>query len=245
MCQLFSISVVHVSYLSISVIIWLMVPAEPTKPKPEKPQPSSELNPFAFLSTFAKIDWSNLWDVFLVRFLCGLGVLVYRSNFALMLDYKYEASSKVTGYITSFGAIVGTLAGFLMGHIAHLYKDQHRLYLHANILQFTAILIIAISPSLWILIVCIMPLAISTQVARVCSANILIERGHGQEKGALLGLGASVLSISRMLSPALGGFAQEYFLSGPAILGAISSGLGLLVLLVAPWIRKKQKLKEL
>ncbi len=35
-----------------------------------------ELNPFAFVKDFGKIEWNHLWDIFLVRFLLGFAVMV-------------------------------------------------------------------------------------------------------------------------------------------------------------------------
>ena len=38
------------------------------------------LNPLAFIKDFKKIEWDNLWDIFLVRFLLGFSVLVSLST---------------------------------------------------------------------------------------------------------------------------------------------------------------------
>ena len=38
------------------------------------------LNPLAFIKNFKKIEWDNLWDIFLVRFLLGFSVLVSLST---------------------------------------------------------------------------------------------------------------------------------------------------------------------
>ena len=101
----------------------------------------------------------------------------------------------------------------------------------------------AFAPSLWVLVACMTPLSISTAITRVCSTNLTIARGHGQETGALLGLGASILSIARMMAPFLGGLAQEVDVSGPALLGATFAGLGTLVLVLVPQEGKGQKVK--
>ena len=38
------------------------------------------LNPLVFIKDFKKIEWDNLWDIFLVRFLLGFSVLVSLST---------------------------------------------------------------------------------------------------------------------------------------------------------------------
>ena len=193
-----------------------------------------DFNPLAFVNSFKEIDWTNLWDLFLVRFFLGFAILVYRNNFSMMLDYKYQASPKTIGYIVSYGAIVSTISGFFVGKIAGYYKSDSRMLLHMGIVQTFSIVTLTFAPSLWVLIACITPLSLANAVARVASTNLTISRGHGQEIGTLMGLGASVLSVARMCSPAIGGLAQELHLSGPGILGASCAALGVLVLTVIP-----------
>jgi len=179
-----------------------------------------------------------MWDIFLVRFLMGFAVIVYRSNFALMLDYKFQATGKITGYIISYSGIVGTLAGFLVGKLSNFYNNDSKLLLHSGIIQFISILMLTFSPSLIMLIIALTPLSLANQVARVCSINLTIKRGQGQEKGLLLGLGASILSFARMLSPTVGGFAQEYHISGPGLIGSMCSGLGVVMMILSPYFKR-------
>jgi len=41
---------------------------------------------------FGEVDWTNLWDIFLVRFLLGSAVLIYRNNFSAILDLNFQVS---------------------------------------------------------------------------------------------------------------------------------------------------------
>ena len=199
--------------------------------KPQLPRVSSKLS---FKETIQKMDWHNLWDVFLVRFLMGFAVIVYRSSFSLMLDSKYDASGKSIGYIISYSGLVGTFSGFLVGHIARFYNNDAKLLLHMGIAQFFTILALTFAPTLTGLVIALTPLSLCNAVARVCMTNLTIQRGGHHDIGALLGLGASVLSVARMLSPFIGGVAQELHISGPGIVGCISAGLGVSIMLFSP-----------
>ena len=169
-----------------------------------------------------------------MRMCMGLAIMVYRSNFAMLLDYRYEASPKMIGYVISYSGFVGMISGFFIGRIAQFYKNDARLLMHAGILQFATLALITWAPSLMLLVICLTPLSIANSVSRVCAVNITIERGQGQQTGALLGLGASVMSISRMLSPALGGVAQQLHVSGPGLMGSFFAGAAVAVLVVVP-----------
>ena len=152
----------------------------------------------------------------------------------MMLEYKFESSPKTTGYLISYSGIVATLSGFLVGRIANFYKNDSKLLLHTSYISVFAIIALTFAPSLLMIVIFLTPLGVANAVARVCVTNITIERGKGQETGALLGLGASVLSIARMLSPAIGGVAQEAHMSGPGMVGSIFAVAGVTVLLIVP-----------
>ena len=151
-----------------------------------------------------------------------------------MLEYKYEATPVTTGYLISYSGNIATVSGFLVGRIADCYHSDSKLLLHTGFIQVVSITGLTYAPTLWGVIVFLTPLGISNAIAHVCVTNLTIERGRGQETGALLGLGASVLSIARMLSPALGGLMQEIHISGPALLGAVCAATGVLVQIVVP-----------
>lgn len=201
-------------------------------------------SPLAFLQSFYEVDWKNVWDIFLVRFLFSFSVLIYRSDFAATLNYKYEASAKITGYMISYSGVVGTISGFFVGLISSKYNNDTKLLLHTGIVQMLTMGAMTFAPSVPVLAALMTPLSISNSVARVCAINLTLARGSDTQKGVLMGLGASVLSLSRMISPAIGGLSQEISVSGPSIVGTLVSAAGILVLLLGqnnpPLVSKKE-----
>lgn len=193
-----------------------------------------EFHPLAFLQSFYEVDWKNVWDIFIVRFLFSFAVLIYRSDFATTLDYKYEASAKITGYMISYSGVVGTVSGFFVGRLASKYNDDAKLLLHTGIVQMLVMSAVTFAPNVATLALLLTPLSISNAVARVCAVNLTLDRGSASQKGVLMGLGASVLSLSRMAAPAIGGLSQEFSVSGPSIVGTLVSIAGILVLVLAP-----------
>ena len=175
------------------------------------------------------LNWEKLWDILIVRFFMGIGMLAYRSNFALILEYRYGAPAIVNGYLISYSAFVSTVTSFFTGRIAKFYSSDARLLKHAQILQFISLTLLIFVPSLWYLPVCLTLLSMSNALARVASINITLAKGRKEDVGALVGLGASILSLARMAAPTLGGLAQEVSDSGPCVLAATFSFLGLAV----------------
>lgn len=225
-------------FVYLSVIAWLFLPEQNLTTKVEKTQNRKGFYPLTFLQTFKSIQWTNLWDLFLVKFFMAFAVLIYRSNFSMWLDYKFEASTKVIGYLSSFSALIGTGTGFAVGHIASYYGNNNsKLLFHACCIQLIVILSLTFAPSLWFVAAVTVPLSVANSIARVASTNLTIERGKGQDTGTLLGFGASILSVARMMSPSMGGIAQEMHVSGPTIMGGIVAVIGVSVMMISKQFR--------
>ena len=215
--------------------MWKFVPEQKLMDNDSKKQLSfAGLNPLEFLHTMKKINWHQLWDILLIRFLMGVAVLVYRSNFIVMITTKYQTSGKAAGYLMSLNGLIGTFSGFFVGKISNFYNDDNLLLYHSAIVQTIAITCLAMAPNFWIFALCISPLGLVNAVARVASTKLTVTRGHGHDVGALLGIGASITSIARMISPTLGGVAQEFSMSGPAFVGAMFALTTIIFMLVVP-----------
>ena len=175
-----------------------------------------------------------MWDLFAVRLLLSLAVMVYRSNFSLMLDYRFSASGKVTGYVISYGSVVAMLSGFLVGKISSFYSSDSKLMIHSSLLQLLSLTSMTFAPTLPIFIVCMTPLSLANAISRVSITKVTMQRGEGQDVGLLLGLGASTLSVSRMISSLIGGVAQDFHVSGPSLVSSATAALGVAVMIFGP-----------
>ena len=78
---------------------------------------------------------------------------------------------------------------------------------------------ITLSPTVSILTMCLIPLCITNAVLRVATTKLTAARCPRDEFGAQVGFGQTITSVARMLSPALGGAAQEISVLGPGLLG--------------------------
>ena len=218
--------------------MWWFIPADvgsrstQTSAGDKSPQttPSIRSQLSLFIKNLRSIDWARLWDLFAARFLLGFAVIVYRSNFSLTLDARFQTTGKQIGYIISYASIIGTASGMIVGRIAGFYNNDRKLLLHCGVLQGASIALLTFSPSLWMLIAAMAPLSVANSIARVCVTNLTIARVRGDETGAVLGCGASVLSVARMMSPMLGGLAQEVHQTGPGLLGVASAAAGVVLL---------------
>ncbi|KAJ8397907.1 hypothetical protein AAFF_G00432540 [Aldrovandia affinis] len=176
---------------------------------------------------------SDMWDVFLVRLLMAVAIMLYYSNFSLALEERFALKPKVTGYLISYSSMLGALAGCLVGPVTQLYDgDMPALLLHSTLLTCTLIFLYATAPSVWQVVLTSTFFAISTTIGRTCITDLELRRGGTQASGTLIGAGQSVTAVGRVLAPLLSGLAQEVSPCGPPSLGVVLALAAVLVLLL-------------
>lgn len=174
------------------------------------------------LQTFKEIIKSG-HELFFIRFLQGFSATLFRSNFTLSLEQKFDSTPIITGRIISFGSIASALCALGVGRLVQFYGNMPRLYFHSCTLRIIALVLLILAPNIPSFLVFYFLLCMGNSVARICSTNLSIERGKVEDAGALLGLNQSVMSICRTVSPLIAGVSQEVTAEGPAILSVILS----------------------
>jgi predicted MFS family arabinose efflux permease len=183
--------------------------------------------------TKTTLSLKTVWDVLAVRFLLGAAVLVYRHDFISNVINRYNSSTTAAGYVTSFASIVGTATGFFVGIVSDRYygNDSERLLSHSALLETVSLVVLCISPNIFVLALSQAALSVSCTVGRVAAVDVTSQRGGRQHTGALMGTGATVLSVSRMLSPMIGGLSQEISEDyGPIVSSILLAAVGTLIM---------------
>ncbi|XP_008294620.1 major facilitator superfamily domain-containing protein 9 [Stegastes partitus] len=181
---------------------------------------------------------SDMWDLFLVRLLMAIAIMLYYSNFSLAMEERFLLKPKVTGYLISYSSTLGALAGFLVGPVTQLYgNNMPALLLHSTVLTCSLIFLYATAPSVWQVLLTSTFFAISTTIGRTCITDLELQRGGVQASGTLIGAGQSVTAVGRVLAPLLSGLAQEFSPCGPPSLGVVLAlaAVGLLLIRIPKW----------
>ncbi|CAI5655691.1 major facilitator superfamily domain-containing protein 9 isoform X3 [Oreochromis niloticus] len=181
---------------------------------------------------------SDMWDLFLVRLLMAIAIMLYYSNFSLAMEERFLLKPKMTGYLISYSSTLGALAGFLVGPVTQLYKNNmSALLLHSTVLTSTLIFLYAAAPNVWQVLLTSTFFAISTTIGRTCITDLELERGGVQASGTLIGAGQSVTAVGRILAPLLSGLAQEFSPCGPPSLGVVLAlaAVALLLIRIPKW----------
>ncbi|XP_052242788.1 major facilitator superfamily domain-containing protein 9-like isoform X2 [Dreissena polymorpha] len=227
------------------ILMWLTLPNENAHHAMKKGLESSaslkqlqsdeiNFNPKTFIQTAKELNWQELWDLYFIKFLLAAAVIIFRSNFSLILMQKYETTPVINGYIISFNGVISALVGLFTGYFASFYSSHAKLVLHLAILQGFILLGLALSPTLFWFVIFLIPLCFVTTIARVSATSLMLERGRKQEAGILIGFQQSCLSMSRMVAPLIAGLAQELTPAAPACLGAALSLAAVSIMIIRP-----------
>ncbi|XP_074048305.1 major facilitator superfamily domain-containing protein 9 [Macrotis lagotis] len=185
------------------------------------------------LRDIKNVIFSEMWDIFSVRFLMALAVILYHSNFVLAIEERFGMKPRLTGYIISYSSALGVLAGFVLGPIMKLYKHStYIILLHSSVLTCVLLLLYSTTLSIWVVIFCSTCLSFSTSIGRICITDLLLTVGGTQASGTLIGLGQSVTAVGRIIAPLLSGVIQELSPCGPPSLGAALALVAVLIMIL-------------
>ena len=200
-------------------------------------------SPKNLLQSFRGVDWPDLWDLFLIKFLAGFSVLLFRSNFTLVLKQKFDASPRTLGYIMSYSGTVATLFGFCVGRFTGMYSSTAKVFLHMLLLQGLTLLFLTVAPSLGFVYLALAPLSFVTATQRVVATDLTMKRGGKHSRGGLMGFSQSTMSLARMLSPFLAGVAQEVHIDGASVLAIMTTICAAMLMYIWPQDPEARKKK--
>lgn len=164
--------------------------------------------------------WTRFWYM--------LAFVTYALIFALWAQYHLGVDAETAGYLLAYvGVLILVVQGGLVGWVSKRFPEGPVLV--------TCIALLAVSLAAWsqvdtipALLVVQVPLSVAAGLFGATMNSALSQAVPAQEVGAVLGIGTSLESITRALSPTLGGILLDK--AGPWAPGAF--GATVLVLLL-------------
>ena len=181
------------------------------------------------LNIFKGLHVREMFDILLVRFLLVFAVIMFRSNFPVLLDKHFHSDGSTLGKVLSFNGIISAISAATCGYLSSFYSNPITQVTHFSILLAISLILSTISTSILLLVLCLVPMALATANLRICMLSLLLQRGRENERGAIIGVGAAMASLSRMIAPGIVGVAQEY---GSEVVGYLCAGLTLVAVTI-------------
>ena len=195
-----------------------------------RPRPS-----FSFGALGHAIQRPRVGPLFNIRFFFGLAFAMFQTIFALYAaGPPLNLAVQQTAYVLTYVGILSVFTqGFAIGRLAKRYTDR-QLMLAAAIMMAVGFFLWGMAPNVITLLIVLIPIAFGGGVLNTVINGALSKSVYPEEIGGTLGISASVESLTRVISPALGGVLLMYFNAwGPAIFS------GLIMIGVAAFIWRR------
>ncbi|MGD2253149.1 MAG: MFS transporter [Anaerolineales bacterium] len=182
-----------------------------------RPRPSLSLR-----GLWNALNKPKVGPLFLVRFLYSLAFSTFTTIFPLYAQYRLNLNAQATGLVLTYvGVLIVLVQGVAVGWLTSRFSEL-RLIAWSNLLMMLAMVGWAITPSLALLLVVLAPLALSGGVLNTVVNSALSKSVDPLEVGGALGLSASLESLTRVVSPSLGGVLLEQVGAwAPGVFGAL------------------------
>ncbi len=181
--------------------------------------------PFTLEALWNALNRPRVGPLLHIRFFYGLAFAVFQSVFALYSQYRLGLDARQTGFILAYVGLLSVLVqGVGVGRLSKRYADT-KLIFSGTIIMGLALLGWAFTPSVWVLLVLLLPLSLSGGVLNTVLSSALTKSVYPEEIGGTLGLSASVESTTRVIAPSVGGFLLGQFGAwAPGIFAALLMG---------------------
>lgn len=182
-----------------------------------RPRPSLSLR-----GLWNALNKPKVGPLFLVRFLYSLAFSTFTTIFPLYAQYRLNLNAQATGLVLTYvGVLIVLVQGLAVGWLTSRISEM-RLIAWSNLLMMLAMIGWAVTPSLAVLLVVLAPLALSGGVLNTVVNSALSKSVDPLEVGGALGLSASLESLTRVVSPSMGGVLLEQVGAwAPGVVGAL------------------------
>jgi predicted MFS family arabinose efflux permease len=157
-----------------------------------------------------------------MRLFYGLAFTMFQTIFGLFALQRLGLDVQATSYVLTYvGVLIVAIQGGGIGLLTRRFSDKQLIF-GGTVALALSLLAWALTSSVAFLLVVLAPLALAGGLINVVTNSALTKSVYPQEVGGTLGLSAALDSLSRVVTPILGGFLIDAIGPGaPGILGAL------------------------
>ncbi len=142
----------------------------------------------------------------IVRFFIMLAFAMFQSVFALYAQRKLNISTQTTGFVLTYVGLLSVLIqGVGIGILTQRLKET-TIIIASSWVMFFGLVGWSLTPNLSVMLLVILPLAGGGMVVNTILTSAITKSVAPEEIGGMLGINNSMESITRVISPSIGGF---------------------------------------
>ena len=202
----------------LSIVLWL--PESLTSQRRAEIQKANR-PPFTLNALWQALRRPLVGPLLHSRFFYGMAFSTFQSIFTLYAQYRFGLDSQRTGYVLAYVGLLSVLTqGFVIGRLDKRFSEKNLLLAGCSMLA-VSFLGWAFAPSIPLLLVIMVPISLSGGILNTVINSALTKAVNPVEIGGMLGLSASLESITRVIAPSMAGVLLESI--GTAAPGIFSS----------------------
>ncbi len=161
--------------------------------------------PFTVKALWDALQRPKVGPLLHVRFFYGLAFATFQSIFALYAQ-NIGLSARTTGFVLAYVGLLSVIVqGGLIGLLTRRFRENW-LIITGLWVMAGALLAWAFTSTLVPLLVVLLPLSLAGGVLNTVVQSAISKSAGREEVGGLLGIAASLESITRVIAPSVGGF---------------------------------------
>jgi DHA1 family tetracycline resistance protein-like MFS transporter len=187
----------------IGVLLWLpeSLPAAKREARREDPRTA-----FTLRALLKALKRQCVGPLLHIRLFYNLAFTMFQTVFSLFAIKRLGLEAQATSFVLAYvGILVAIVQGGIVGALTERFAEK-KLALWSLGLMALALLGWAFTPTLWALLIVLIPMALSSGVLGTVTNSLLSKVVHEEEVGGTMGLSSSLGSLARVVSPIVGGF---------------------------------------
>lgn len=144
-------------------------------------------------------------SLLITRFFFGLAFSIFQTIFSLYALRRFNLDAQQTGFVLTYVGLLSVIVqGGLVSRISQRFPDDVLIFASVALMA-VSLLSWAFAPSVPVLLVILAPVALAGGVLNTIISSALTKAVQPHEIGGILGLSASIESLTRVIAPTLGG----------------------------------------
>jgi DHA1 family tetracycline resistance protein-like MFS transporter len=184
---------------------------------------------FTLKALINALNRPKVGPLLLVRFFVMLAFAMFQAIFALFAQHKLNLSSQSTGLVLTYIGLYSVLVqGVGIGLLTKRFTDN-TIIITSLWMMFLGFVVWSLTPNLPVMLLAILPLSGGGWIVNTIITSAITKAVSPEEIGGMLGISTSLESITRVISPTIGGVLfGSIGMGAPAVFSAI-------MVLVAVW----------
>jgi DHA1 family tetracycline resistance protein-like MFS transporter len=216
------------------VLVYFWLPESLTKEAKSRLVNAGQQSSFSLHALRRSFTQPRVRPLFTIRLGAGLAFNTFQTIFPLYALTRFQLTAQQTAFILTYvGVLIVLVQGVIVGPLTRRFRESN-LTILSMVLTMVGLIAWALTPSIPVLLVVMIPLAFGAGIFNTTINSSLSKAVYPEEVGGTLGLSASIESFTRVDSPILSGFLiGEASTAAPGLVG----GLILIFLVPYSWIR--------